>query len=71
MVLSEVLNWGPPFSNTPEIYIAWNTSLAEYLEEFKPAFPLAKVFPFSLYHTFARLSDHPSLCGMVWRRYCR
>ncbi|KAF9505427.1 hypothetical protein BS47DRAFT_1353942, partial [Hydnum rufescens UP504] len=44
-----ILNWGPPSSNTHEI-ITWNTSLAEQLEEFKPAFPLGNVFTFSYFH---------------------
>jgi len=59
-----VLNWGPPSSNTHEIYITWNTSLAEQLEEFKAGFPLAKVFTFSSYDTFTRILDDPSVYGM-------
>ncbi|KAF9505424.1 hypothetical protein BS47DRAFT_1353936, partial [Hydnum rufescens UP504] len=54
MVLYKILNWGPPWSNTNEIYINLET---EQLKEFKPAFPLAKVFTFSSYHTFTRISD--------------
>ncbi|KAF9505436.1 hypothetical protein BS47DRAFT_1353969, partial [Hydnum rufescens UP504] len=41
MVLYNVLNWGPP---------------SEPLEEYKPAFPRAKVFASSSYHAFTRSS---------------
>ena len=64
-VLPAVLNWGGPSSNAHEKYLTWNNSLAVQLEEFKAAFPLAKVFTFSSHDTFTRILDDPSLYGMA------